>query len=59
MVNQNTIFSFKIKRQAKNIFPRDVKRTVGLEIVYDQQEQPFDVQTDVFSYRDQTWVFMH
>ena len=28
MVNQNKIFSFKIKRQAKNVFPRDVKRTV-------------------------------
>ena len=28
MVNQNKIFSFKIKRQAKNIFPRDVERTV-------------------------------
>ena len=28
MVNQNKIFSFEIKRQAKNIFPRDVERTV-------------------------------
>ena len=28
MVHQNKIFSFKIKRQAKNVFPRDVKRTV-------------------------------
>ena len=28
MVNQNKIFSFKIKRQSKNIFPRDVERTV-------------------------------
>ena len=28
MVNQNKIFSFKIKRQAKNVFPRDVERTV-------------------------------
>ena len=28
MVNQNKIFSFKIKRQAKNVFPSDVKRTV-------------------------------
>ena len=27
MVNQNKIFSFKIKRQ-KNVFPRDVERTV-------------------------------
>ena len=30
MVNQNKIFSFKIKRQAKNFFPRDVERTVGV-----------------------------
>ena len=29
MVNQNKIFSFKIKRQVKNIFPRDVEKTVG------------------------------
>ena len=28
MVNQNKIFSFKIKHQAKNVFPRDVERTV-------------------------------
>ena len=28
-VNQNKIFLFKIKRQAKNVFPRDVERTVG------------------------------
>ena len=28
MVNQNKIFSFEIKRQAKNVFPRDVERTV-------------------------------
>ena len=31
MVNQNKIFSFKIKRQAKNLFPSDVKRTVAVE----------------------------
>ena len=29
MVGQNKRFSFKIKRQAKNVFPRDVERTVG------------------------------
>ena len=28
MVNQNKIFSFKIKRQAESVFPRDVERTV-------------------------------
>ena len=28
MDNQNKIFSFKIKRQTKNVFPRDVERTV-------------------------------
>ena len=28
MVNQNKIFSFKIKRPAENVFPRDVERTV-------------------------------
>ena len=28
MVNQNKIFSFKIKRQAENVFPSDVERTV-------------------------------
>ena len=28
MVNQNKIFSFKIKRQAKNVFPSDVESTV-------------------------------
>ena len=30
MVNQNKTYSFKIKRQAKNIFPRDVERTVAI-----------------------------
>ena len=30
MVSQNKRFSFKIKRQAKNIFPRDVERTVDM-----------------------------
>ena len=29
MVNQNKIFSLKIKRQAKNVFPSDVERTVA------------------------------
>ena len=36
MVNQNKIFSFEIKCQAKNLFPRDVERTVveiGHEII--------------------------
>ena len=28
MVDQNKIFSFKIKRQAKNVFPKDVERTI-------------------------------
>ena len=28
MVNQNKTFSFKIKRQAKDVFPSDVERTV-------------------------------
>ena len=28
MINQNKIFSFKIKCQAKNVFPSDVERTV-------------------------------
>ena len=37
MVNQNKIFSFKIKRQAKNVFPRDVERTVAL---VDTQSDP-------------------
>ena len=31
MVNQNKIFSFKIKRKAKNVFPRDVEKTVNLQ----------------------------
>ena len=30
MVNQNKIFSFELKRQAKNVFPRDVERTVNM-----------------------------
>ena len=30
MVIQNKIFPFKIKRQAKNVFPSDVERTVSL-----------------------------
>ena len=33
MVNQNKIFSFKIKRQAKNVFPRDVERTVVVTLL--------------------------
>ena len=32
--NQNKILSFKIKCQAKNIFPNDVKKTVNLYTVY-------------------------
>ena len=32
MVNQNKIFSFEIKRQAKNLFPRDVEKTVSVFI---------------------------
>ena len=32
MVNQNKLFSFKIKRQAKKAFPIDVERTVGISI---------------------------
>ena len=28
MVNQNKMFSFKIKRQAENVFPSDIERTV-------------------------------
>ena len=32
MVNKNKIFSFKIKRQAKNVFPRDVERIVGRNV---------------------------
>ena len=31
MVSQNKRFSFKIKRQAKNVFPKDVERTVVTE----------------------------
>ena len=30
MVCQNKIFSFKIKRQAKKVFHRDVERTVSI-----------------------------
>ena len=30
MINQNKIFSFKIKCQAKNVFPSDVERTEGI-----------------------------
>ena len=35
MVNQNKIFLFKIKRQAKNVFPFDVERIVILKHFYD------------------------
>ena len=41
MVNQNKIFSFKIKRQAKNVFPRDVERTVGT--VSSQHSSPVEL----------------
>ena len=34
MVIQNKIFSFKIKRQAKNVFPSDVERTVESKDFY-------------------------
>ena len=30
MVNQNKLFSFEIKRQAENVFPRDVESTVNI-----------------------------
>ena len=31
MVSQNNVFSFKIKRQAKNVFPSDIERTLDLQ----------------------------
>ena len=34
MVNQNKMFSFKIKCQAKHIFPSDVDRTVAIKGVF-------------------------
>ena len=34
MISQNKSFSFKIKRQAKNVFPRDVDRTVSMIWIY-------------------------
>ena len=37
MVGQNKRFSFKIKRQAKNVFPRDAERTV---VLFRGSEQP-------------------
>ena len=39
MVSQNKMFSFKIKRQAKNVFPRDVERTVANNADPDQRPQ--------------------
>ena len=51
MVIQNKIFSFKIKRQAKNVFPSDVERTV----VYSSKgyilkaEEVFLLSIDLFS----------
>ena len=43
MVNQNKIFSFKMKRQAKNVFPRDVERTVmAFQLPY--------ARTDIYKY---------
>ena len=33
MVDQNKIFSFKMKRQAKNVLPSDVEGTVGDKLV--------------------------
>ena len=44
MVNQNKIFSFKIKRQAKNVFPRDVERTV-VEV---SEKHPFKSAADIW-----------
>ena len=44
MVNQNKLFSFKIKRQAKKIvFPNDVKRTVAyvFALVYRAESNPY------------------
>ena len=46
MVNQNKIFSFIVKCQAKNIFPRDVKRTV------------VDVQADILHKQDETHLLV-
>ena len=37
MVNENKIFSFKIKRQAKNVFLRDVERTVAYNAINKMQ----------------------
>ena len=37
MVIQNKILSFKIKRQAKNVFLSDVERTVGKYDIQNQQ----------------------
>ena len=40
MVNQNKISSFKTKRQAKNVFPRDVQRAVGAGNVHTYNKGP-------------------
>ena len=42
MVNQNKTFSFRIKRQEKKVFPKDVERTVD----EDEGNWTDDAETD-------------
>ena len=49
MVNQNKIFSFKIKHQAKNVFPSDLERTVGRAMTYSIQSFRYAAFLEVFT----------
>ena len=44
MVSQNKVLSLKIKRQAKNVFPSDVERTVAIIYLVKSGHGTWDVQ---------------
>ena len=48
MVNLNKIYSFKVKRQAKNVFPSDVDRIVvipGHRLYYSSRNHAYKMMT--------------
>ena len=55
MVNQNKIFSFKIKRQAKSVFPSDVERTVGYNDMKNKKKKMKLSSAEVFTKHARRW----
>ena len=55
MIIQNKIFSFKIKRRVKNVFPSDAERTVPLTPMIDPYIRPASLTTDCLRNDEKYW----